>query len=281
MKKQYWFVGLFGVWCLLSALWYILNVKGLNTDSPDFNPQEALVAIFEILFMLLGACLLGYGIAWWLRQETLERREQKIQKLTTERVILAESHDDLKNQLELWREKHKRELASAQLRANDLAADKSKLLRELDELQKMLQKADEEGAGKKLYYQQLESEMSTARYRIKQLEFQTKESEETIARLKTELAAASTKKVNGSHTEHSFVRHTEPIRKDDLTEIKGIGPFIEKRLNMIGIYSFQQLAELTPESVDRVGAAIEFFPQRIVKDDWVGQATILMATKSY
>lgn len=281
MKKQYWFVGLFGVWCLLSALWYIMNVKGLATDSPTYNPQEALAAIFEILFMLLVACLLGYGIAWWLRQETLERREEKIQKLTTERVILAESHDDLKNQLEQWRDKHKRELTSAQLRASDLAADKSKLLQDLDELQKLLQKTDEEGTGKKMFYQQLESEVSTARYRIKQLEFQTKENEETIARLKSELAAASAKKVNGTHSEHAFVRHAEPIRKDDLTEIKGIGPFIEKRLNMIGIYSFQQLAELTPENVDRVGTAIEFFPQRIIKDDWVGQATILMATKSY
>jgi predicted flap endonuclease-1-like 5' DNA nuclease len=281
MKKQYWFVGLFGVWCLLSALWYILSVKGLNTESSSFSPQESLVAILEILVMMLVACLLGYGIAWWLREEVLERREQKIQRLTTERVILAESHDDLKNQLELWREKHKRELASAQLRVNDLAAEKSKLLRELDEMQKSLQSAIEEGTLKKSYDPQLESELNTARYRIKQLEFQTKESEEVIARLKNELASAGTKKVNGTHSEVPFARHTEPTRKDDLTEIKGIGPFIEKRLNMIGIYSFQQLAELTPEMVDRVGAAIEFFPHRIIKDDWVGQATILMATKSY
>ncbi len=64
----------------------------------------------------------------------------------------------------------------------------------------------------------------------------------------------------------------EPDEKDDLTKIKGVGPFIEKRLNMIGIYTFQQLAELSPELIDRVGAAIEFFPHRIVRDNWVGQA---------
>jgi predicted flap endonuclease-1-like 5' DNA nuclease len=68
------------------------------------------------------------------------------------------------------------------------------------------------------------------------------------------------------------VRPLEQDDKDDLTTIKGIGPFIEKRLNMIGIYTFQQLAELSPEMVDRVGAAIEFFPHRMIRDNWVGQA---------
>lgn len=60
--------------------------------------------------------------------------------------------------------------------------------------------------------------------------------------------------------------------KDDLTKIEGIGPFIEKKLNEIGIISFRQLAKMDQSEIDRVTAAIQFFPGRIERDNWVGQA---------
>ncbi|MBI1228390.1 MAG: hypothetical protein GC192_24360 [Bacteroidetes bacterium] len=63
--------------------------------------------------------------------------------------------------------------------------------------------------------------------------------------------------------------------KDDLTEIKGIGSFLEKKLNALGIYKFEQVSKLTPNLVEKLTTAIEFFPGRIERDDWVGQAAIL------
>lgn len=64
-------------------------------------------------------------------------------------------------------------------------------------------------------------------------------------------------------------------QKDDLTEIKGIGSFLEKKLNGLGIYKFEQISKLTPNLIEKLTAAIEFFPGRIERDDWVGQATLL------
>jgi predicted flap endonuclease-1-like 5' DNA nuclease len=61
-------------------------------------------------------------------------------------------------------------------------------------------------------------------------------------------------------------------QKDDLKRIKGIGPFIEKKLHAIGIYTFAQIARFTPEDDDKVNEVIEFFPGRIRRDDWRGQA---------
>ncbi|MEM6641965.1 MAG: hypothetical protein AAF616_03215 [Bacteroidota bacterium] len=61
-------------------------------------------------------------------------------------------------------------------------------------------------------------------------------------------------------------------QKDDLTKIKGIGPFIEKKLNSLGIYTFEQIESFTPDTVEKVTDAIQFFPGRIDRDDWVGQA---------
>lgn len=59
---------------------------------------------------------------------------------------------------------------------------------------------------------------------------------------------------------------------DDLKAIVGVGPFLEKKLNVIGIYTFRQVANLTKEDVQQVNDIIEFFPGRIERDNWVGQA---------
>jgi predicted flap endonuclease-1-like 5' DNA nuclease len=57
-----------------------------------------------------------------------------------------------------------------------------------------------------------------------------------------------------------------------LSDIKGIGPFIEEKLNMLGITTYAQLAEMDEEMMDRVNEAIEFFPGRVKRDRWVEQA---------
>lgn len=65
-------------------------------------------------------------------------------------------------------------------------------------------------------------------------------------------------------------------QKDDLKKINGIGPFIENKLNDIGIFTFEQISQLDEELIEQVTAAIEFFPGRIKRDDWVGQALLLI-----
>ena len=68
-------------------------------------------------------------------------------------------------------------------------------------------------------------------------------------------------------------------QKDDLTVIKGIGSFIEQKLNGLGIFTYKQISEFDKELVDLVTSGIEFFPGRIERDDWVGQATRLLDIK--
>jgi predicted flap endonuclease-1-like 5' DNA nuclease len=59
---------------------------------------------------------------------------------------------------------------------------------------------------------------------------------------------------------------------DDLKDIVGVGPFLEKKLHAIGIYTFRQIANFTKADIDKVNDIIEFFPGRIERDDWVGQS---------
>jgi predicted flap endonuclease-1-like 5' DNA nuclease len=61
---------------------------------------------------------------------------------------------------------------------------------------------------------------------------------------------------------------------DNLTRIRGVGERNEARLNRLGIYHFGQIAAWTPGEVRWIGQYLAF-PERIERDDWVGQAMIL------
>jgi predicted flap endonuclease-1-like 5' DNA nuclease/predicted nucleic acid-binding Zn-ribbon protein len=67
---------------------------------------------------------------------------------------------------------------------------------------------------------------------------------------------------------------------DDLQQIKGVGPAIEKTLNDLGIYRFNQIAEMSEYDIDRVAQCLKGFRSRIYREDWVGQARNLQYQKS-
>lgn len=77
----------------------------------------------------------------------------------------------------------------------------------------------------------------------------------------------------------SRITKADASEKDDLKLINGVGPFIEKKLNALGLYTYQQISQFDDELVDQVTDAIEFFPGRIARDNWVGQAAALYQTK--
>jgi len=58
--------------------------------------------------------------------------------------------------------------------------------------------------------------------------------------------------------------------------ISGIGPFIEEKLNGIGIYTFDQISRFTKEDIDTVTELIKFFPGRIERDNWTDQANFVI-----
>lgn len=63
--------------------------------------------------------------------------------------------------------------------------------------------------------------------------------------------------------------------KEDLTKINGIGPYIEQKLNDIGIYTYEQISKLSLHDIELITEMIDFFPGRIERDNWVGQAKSL------
>ena len=61
---------------------------------------------------------------------------------------------------------------------------------------------------------------------------------------------------------------------DDLQRIRGIGERNERRLNALGIYHFGQIAAWTPAEMRWVAQQLAF-PERVERDDWIGQAVVL------
>lgn len=96
---------------------------------------------------------------------------------------------------------------------------------------------------------------------------------------------------------HNKDRHTELIKRisarksdiyynrigvakkeeaDDLTLISGIGGWIESTLNALDIFTFKQISNFSEVDIQTVTDAIDFFPGRIERDEWVEQAAELV-----
>jgi predicted flap endonuclease-1-like 5' DNA nuclease len=63
---------------------------------------------------------------------------------------------------------------------------------------------------------------------------------------------------------------------DDLKQIRGIGKKLEKMLHRLGVFHFSQIASFTEDDVRWVADNLEVFPDRVFRDDWITQASVLL-----
>jgi predicted flap endonuclease-1-like 5' DNA nuclease len=63
---------------------------------------------------------------------------------------------------------------------------------------------------------------------------------------------------------------------DGLRAIRGLGSVTAERLGEMGVTSCRQVAAWTPEDVRAVAEHIRVSPERIEREDWVGQARRLV-----
>lgn len=111
--------------------------------------------------------------------------------------------------------------------------------------------------------------------------------EETLPDEDIQIAAKAKKKrlaqdeLDRTRTELDFERigYASYEDADDLQKIIGIGPYTEEKLNTIGIYTFDQISKFNTRDIEIVTERIQFFPDRIVNDNWVAKAKLLQETK--
>ncbi len=73
------------------------------------------------------------------------------------------------------------------------------------------------------------------------------------------------------------VSQAAPARRDPLEKINGIGPVYKRRLYEAGVYTFQQLAALSPEQIREIIQPKSW--QKIEPESWIQQARELAAAQ--
>ncbi|MGY8746163.1 MAG: hypothetical protein ACKVG2_06370, partial [Candidatus Poseidoniales archaeon] len=117
--------------------------------------------------------------------------------------------------------------------------------------------------------EQMDKEMEERRAKLDEMDEETRKKEEELLRI-SEKAKTIDFATLGVATSD---------QKDDLQRIKGVGPFIEDKLNALGIYTFEQVGNMTSKIEEQVNVAIEFFSGRIKRDKWANQAKQLSKKK--
>ena len=121
----------------------------------------------------------------------------------------------------------------------------------------------------------MEREMEERRKKLEQMDEAARKKEEELLRIseKAKSIDFTTLGVAARSVASKPVEKAATVTaSDDLQRIKGVGPFIEDKLNALGIYTFEQVGNMTAEIEEQVNIAIEFFPGRIKRDKWANQA---------
>ena len=92
--------------------------------------------------------------------------------------------------------------------------------------------------------------------------------EEKKAESKKEKSAASEGRVD---EKLGMVYDSAPSEVDDLKEIGGVGPKLEEKLNSIGVYKYEQIANWKKENIEEFDELLSF-KGRIERDEWVAKA---------
>jgi predicted flap endonuclease-1-like 5' DNA nuclease len=268
MKFSYALIAGFLVWCLIASQWYLLSVKGVPTDPSRFNATQMTLAIVEILTMLFVATLIGFGIAWFLRKGSIEKTQL--------------AHSLLVKQYKELADKAEQKLARAQqtFKADfqQLSLEREKLNAELEPERKEATRMREELQVLRPKVQLADIELGRITFQMKQMENQLLEANEINKKQYIELEEAKLSKApKRQPVEPAFLGHAKftEKQKDNLKMISGIGPVLEQKLNALGIYTFRQISEFTPQAIEHVTSSIKFFPDRIGRDNWIGQAAAL------
>jgi len=224
-----------------------------------------MVAMIEILGMILVGLLVGFAGAWLLNENTFRFLRSQLGGLEKEKSGLT-------NQLHLL----EKENQSARKHVAEWQQEVSLLAQVKKVTEPLLFEAKNQVSA-------LETELKQRQQRYDNLKEEAEAIRRTADQLKNQLALEKEKEILAES--QATTKKSDPKRsrftpsswqtKNDLTQISGIGPVIQRKLNELGIFSFLQIAELTPEMVDHIARSIKFFPDRIGRDNWIGQAAAL------
>ncbi|MDX1516436.1 MAG: hypothetical protein R3288_06330 [Woeseiaceae bacterium] len=151
----------------------------------------------------------------------------------------------------------------------------ARLTRELESWHERLPPLMERFRERNAEAERLELELAEAREQIHSLQSVLNSDE-------THVEALDPDDLSGELDASNDTVNSAPVNRlrDDLKQIKGIGPAIEKTLNELGIFRISQIAAMSEYDIDRVASRLKGFRSRIYRENWIGQARELQENAS-
>ncbi len=266
MRLVYAIIAVFLFLSYFFTRWYLCAVRGFCESS----------ASVEIGIMILAGLIIGFAASWLLSERTFRTLQRQLGGLEKEKSglhdqlrLLEKENQSARRHVAEWQ--HEGSLLSEVKKVTEPLLQQAKhqvdiLEQELKQYQRRYENLKEETDSIRKTADQLRSELAEERAREASLSAvpETKQTPEK------QLAPEKPDK-----TQSRFTPSTWQTKRDDLTLISGIGPAILRKLNNLGIYSFQQISEFTPQDIESVAASLKVFKGRIGRDNWIGQAAAL------
>lgn len=225
-------------------------------------------------------------------KEAFERRDElqrQIKDIRGNLEVAVTERDQLHN--DMRSQASKDDSMAAALREKDKKIDK--LNRELDNWQDRLPPLIERYRLRNAEAEELEIELASALERIAALEDMVGSEHTRVEPVDQDALRDGMEASNDPIEDVHVDEEVEPqyvaadmsaadigVASDDLKMIKGVGPAIEKTLNEMGIFRYDQIAEMSEYDIDRVARRLKGFHSRIYREDWIGQARDLLNQKA-
>ena len=266
MKLVYIILGAFLLLTVFFTRWYLCDVRGLCEKSISV----------EIGIMILAGLLVGFAGSWLLNERTFRILKGQLGGLQKEKSGL---HDQLLL-LEKENQSARRHVAEWQQEGSLLTQVKKVTEPLLEQARLQTENLEQELKQYQRRYENLKEETDLIRKTAEQLRAELAEEREREVKLQQAVQAKreleKSAPIEKPVTKQSRFTPSSWQTKDDLTLISGIGPAIQKKLYALGIFTFKQISEFTPEDIEKVTATLKVFKGRIGRDNWIGQAAALM-----
>jgi predicted flap endonuclease-1-like 5' DNA nuclease len=217
---------------------------------------------WQIVVFLIVTAALGFATGWLMRGARLERAQAAAPRSSGAEAALADERDRLRTELQAAREDGAR-LEAALAERQKLADTRASRVRELEAA----------GASSNERIARLEDELSRAKAVEGDARAAIERSSAAPAKPRPGAMSPPEAEMPGAAPQGLAAPEGKP---DDLKQISGIGPGIEKILHELGIYHFRQIAEFTPANAAWVNQRLRF-KGRVEREDWIGQARQLAA----
>ena len=199
-----------------------------------------------------------------LEELALEKEEEEIER---ELQSMEASEAVQKAEQEVERARAEVEEATKKAEVEEAEAEEARLIAEMEEEEAREAKADAVAAKRRLADAILKAEIAGKDVQGITSEVEDEKREllilERVGKRRTSIDWKKIGEFGGSSS-------------DDLTLINGIDEFTQKKLNSLGVFSYEQLSRMDSTSAKEVNDALEMLPGKVIEMDWTKQAITML-----